>query len=159
MLYAGERISVVTDERHVGRLIKQINDELQRQIDNEMRPRGITMSQMRVLVELGNSPEGVLATRQIEKALGVAQPTTWGLISRLERKGLVRSAIHPHNARAKLIYLTDEGLTLYLQGYKEMQEHERQLTACLTTEESEQLKDLLERVRTGLSPDKRPSVS
>ena len=40
------------EPRHLGRLIKQINDAIAREVNNDMRPRDITLSQMHVLIEL-----------------------------------------------------------------------------------------------------------
>lgn len=60
------------DKRHVGRLIKQINDELERKINNEMRPMGVAMQQMRLLITLARAPEGMLSFKQLETSLGAA---------------------------------------------------------------------------------------
>lgn len=140
-----------TGQRHIGHLIKQINDALQRQINNEMRPRGITMSQMRVLVELHHAEEGELSFKQLERSLGVAQSTVWGLVARLEDKGLVESMGSQEDARAKLVRITEPGLRLCEQSYEEMLAHERQLVAGLAPEEAETLLDLLERVHASIS--------
>lgn len=140
-----------TDQRHIGRLIKQINDALHRQINNEMRPRGITMSQMRVLVELHHTSEGELTFKQLEHLLGVAQSTVWGLVARLEDKGLVESLGSREDARAKLVRITGAGKRICEESYAEMLEHERQLVSGLSADEAEMLADLLERVHAAIS--------
>ncbi len=138
-------------QRHIGWLIKQINDALQRQVNNEMRPRGITLSQMRVLVELHHAEGGELASKQLERILGVAQSTVWGLVSRLEDKGLVESLGSREDARAKVVHITASGSRLCEQGYEEMLARERQLVAGLTPEEAVTLADLLERVHASIA--------
>lgn len=139
-----------TGQRHIGRLIKQIDDELRRQIDNEMRPRKMTMSQMRVLIELHHADGGELTFKQLEQSLGVAQSTMWGLVARLEAKGLVESLGDRQDARAKLVRITPAGTSLCEQGYEMMLAHERQLVEGLTPEETSALATLLERVHASL---------
>lgn len=135
------------DQRHIGRLIKQIDNALRRQVDNDMRPWGITMSQMRVLIELRQTPEGTLTFKELEKAMGVAQSTVWGLVMRLENKGFVQSLGSSNDARVRIARITSTGLDLCEKSLQRMLEHERQLTSGLTDEETDTLFALLERVR------------
>lgn len=139
------------DQRHIGRLIKQIDNALRRQVDNDMRPWGITMSQMRVLIELRQTSDGTLTFKELERALGVAQSTVWGLVVRLENKGLVQSLGSSDDARVKVAHITDVGLDLCERSCQRMLEHERQLTSSLSDEETETLLDLLERVRDSVA--------
>lgn len=139
-----------TGQRHIGRLIKQIDDELRRQVDNEMRPLKMTMSQMRVLVELNHAEGRELTFKQLEQSLGVAQSTMWGLVARLEAKGLVESLGNRQDARAKLVRITGAGTNLCEQSYEMMLAHERQLVAGLTPEEASTLVTLLDRVHASL---------
>ena len=74
----------------------------------------------------------------------------WGLVARLEAKGLVESLGDRQDARAKLVRITPVGTILCEQGYEMMLAHERQLVAGLTPEETNTLATLLERVHASL---------
>ena len=141
------------DEEHhlIGLLIKMINDALHREVNNEMRPQGMTMSQMRALTVLDRSDGGELSLKQLEMELGAAQPTVWGLVSRLEAKGLVSTWESPDDARAKQVGITAAGREQCATAYRQMLEYEQRLTQCLTREEASQLASLLERVWEGFT--------
>ena len=75
-----------------GVFIKQIHDELEKQTNNQLRSADLTMAQVGTLVILNRSPEGRMPLKELEKRLHVAQSTALGIVSRLERKGLVEDA-------------------------------------------------------------------
>lgn len=130
----------------IGPLLKQLNDALERDVNNGLRPRDITMSQMRVLMELHHADSGELSLKRLETLIGAAQSTVWGLVSRLEKKGLVRTYESPDDSRARIAHISPEGEEACRSCQKDMADHERRLTAGLSAEEVAQLRDLLARV-------------
>lgn len=136
---------------HIGRLFKQVNEALERVVNNDMRPRGVTVSQMHVLMDLWNSEDGELSFRQLESSVGAAQSTIWGLVSRLEGKGLVESFSSPDDGRAKLVRLTEAGRRMCELCREDMGRHEQMLTADLSPDEIQTLASLLERVHASLT--------
>ena len=123
------------EPRHLGRLIKQINDAIAREVNNDMRPRDITLSQMHVLIELDHTPDNQLRLSQLRERLGVAQPTAWGLVSRLEQKGLAITLDDPQDARAKLVRMTQEGAQLCALSRAEMELREQRLISKLSPDQ------------------------
>lgn len=137
--------------RHVGRLFKQIDEALERIVNNDMRPHGITLSQMHVLMDLWESDEGELGFKQLEASMGVAQSTVWGLVTRLEAKGLVESVTSPDDARAKRARITDAGRRTCLQCRADMDRHEQMLIGDLSPDEVQELSALLQRILASLT--------
>lgn len=133
-----------------GQLFKQINDELQRRANNQMRSQDITMSQATVLLELAHAPNSTLSMKELEKQLHVAQPTVVGLINRLEQKNLVDSFGEPNDRRTKLVKLTADGFLLVQQTENCMDNVERSMLSGLTETERDILYSLLKKVHNGL---------
>ena len=71
-----------------GVIIHQIHNTIEKSLNNQLRRKGITLSQMNVLITLVASPKKKLSFKELEKRLTLAQSTTVGLISRLEQKNL-----------------------------------------------------------------------
>ncbi|MDO4537404.1 MAG: MarR family transcriptional regulator [Coriobacteriales bacterium] len=130
----------------IGRLFKQINETIERRANNDMRPQGVTMSQTHVLMELNACAPQPLGFKQLEASMGVAQSTIWGLISRLEAKGLVEVLISSSDARVKLARITAAGEQVCQSCIENINKCEQQLISNLSEEEVTQLAALLERV-------------
>ena len=71
-----------------GLLIKQIHDAIGKHVNNELREKELTLSQVRVLMELGDNSGGAMPLKELERRLHVAQPTVVGIVHRLEEKGV-----------------------------------------------------------------------
>ena len=72
-----------------GVLMKQIHDALEKNANNTLRKLDLTFSQIEVLLVLQNFAEKQLSLKQLEKQLHLAQSTTAGIVTRLEKKGFV----------------------------------------------------------------------
>lgn len=138
------------NDRSCAKLFKQINDELQKRANNDMRAQDITMSQAQVLLELSKAPGMQLSMKELEKRLHVAQPTAVGLINRLERKALAESFCDPRDKRAKFVKITRDGLDLAAQTKQIMAQGEKNMLSMLTETEQEILWSLLKKVRDSL---------
>lgn len=136
---------MVHDERHVGRIVRRLKEALERQANRDLRPYGITLAQAHVLMELHEGDAERLSFKQLEARLDIAQSTVWGIVSRLEKKGLVATGESPDDTRARMVSLTPEGVELCEACRGLTEAHERQLASDLTSEEASQLYDLLER--------------
>ena len=135
-----------TREQHVGMQIKRLADSLLRISNESMDQTGLTRSQVLVLLELDCAENKTLSSSQLKERLDVAQPTTWGLVNRLEAKGMVRTFIDPTDARAKLISMTEEGQRAYAKARLRMEDTEAMLVAGLDEAEVNQLKGYLSHI-------------
>ena len=68
----------------------------------------LTFPQWRVVVVLGNTPDGIRIS-EVAQQIGVTLPATSRQLRRLERRGLVAVAPDQRDRRAAIARLTDEG--------------------------------------------------
>ena len=125
----------------VGYLIKSINDKLKVRADAELKQYHLTMSQSRVLVYL-RSQGGQATQKEIETFLDVAHPTVVGLVSRMEQNGYV-TCWPCEDGRNKYVKLTPQAEAIDKDMQENMHANEEMLLAPLSTEDREQLRDLL----------------
>lgn len=76
----------------------------------------------------------------------VSSGTMTNRIDRLEKKGLVKRTPSPHDRRAVLVTLTDEGVTRVDSALKELLLRESELVAPLNEDERKELSGLLRRL-------------
>ncbi len=128
-----------------GLLIKQIHDAVGKHVNNMLREKDLTLAQVRVLMELGNSGGAAVPLKTLERRFHVAQPTVVGVVRRLEAKGLVEGFPDPEDSRVKLVRLTPEGDKFREDNMRAIEETEKRLLSNLT--EAEQ-RELLRMLRT-----------
>ena len=120
-----------------GALVKQIHDALEKDANNMMRPKGLTMAQFSVLMILREA-EGLQAPlKELERALHVAQSTAAGIVSRLEQKRYVTCYTSQEDRRIKMVRLTPEGLECCRQADQGMAEAESKIFSGMTQAEQD----------------------
>ena len=133
-----------------GALVKQIHDALEKDANNMMRPKGLTMAQFSVLMILREA-EGLQAPlKELERALHVAQSTAAGIVSRLEQKRYVTCYTSQEDRRIKMVSLTPEGLECCRQADQGMAEAESKIFSGMTQAEQDIFYVLLKKVRDTL---------
>lgn len=140
----------MTDQNSCGALIKQMHDTLERNANNALRARGITMTQCGALLALYDAPEGQLTLKELESRLRVAQSTAAGIVCRLEQKGLVEGLGSPEDRRVKLARITPAGIACCLRAEQDIQQTEERLLSGLTETERDIFLVLLKKVRNTL---------
>lgn len=78
-------------------------------IERALRPFGLSFARYEMLRLLGFTREGRLPMASATARLQVHPASVTNTVSRLERDGLVRREPHPHDGRASVLVLTDEG--------------------------------------------------
>ncbi|HUM83221.1 MAG TPA: MarR family transcriptional regulator [Lachnospiraceae bacterium] len=134
----------------VGILFKQINDILEKNANNDLRKSNLTLSQVRFLTCLYESEEGRVAFKDLEKKFSIAQPTAVGIISRMEKKGLVEVLQSREDTRAKDAALSSEGRKVIEEGRQHREWMEETLLSGLNGEEKSELRRLLVKVLESL---------
>lgn len=129
-----------------GMLIRQINNALEKRVNNQLKAKDLTLSQMSALIEILNAPAKKLTFKELEKRLSLAQSTTAGLISRLEQKKLVSVSGDTDDKRIKYVEITSLGETFCTEARQEMEHTEKILLNNLSSLEKESLLSLLEEV-------------
>ncbi|MET7477296.1 MarR family transcriptional regulator [Streptomyces sp. NPDC005648] len=119
-------------------------------VEARLRKGGASVARLRAMRMLAHA-EQPLRMRDLSEMTGVAARTTTSIVDGLERDGLVERVRHPHDRRAFLVRLTDEGV----RCHREAEEVDRlalaEATAALGAEDRELLRDLLARIRTATS--------
>lgn len=129
-----------------GWFIKRISNALEKEMNHNLQSHNLTMQQSRVLVILAHAPEMTLPLKELEERFCAAQSTVAGLVSRLEKKGLVKGVSAPGDRRVKHVHLTEAGLQMHLACHQDILASEKRLTSQLTDEEKELLLDCLRKV-------------
>lgn len=137
-------------EDTAGEMIREINDELARQANNQLRVAGVTMSQIGLLLQLEVAPDGLLTVGELASKLHVSQPTASGLVNRLEKKRLVKVLGDPDDRRVRHVLLTGAGRQCCREGERNMADAEERLLHNLNADERAVFLALLRRVRDGL---------
>lgn len=129
-----------------GILIHQIHNTIEKSMNNQLRKKGLTLSQMNVLITLAAVPEKKLSFKDLEKRLTLAQSTTAGLISRLEQKELASVLGDKDDKRIKYVEITALGMRYCEDAKLEMDDTEEKLVACLSETERKTFHSLLKKV-------------
>ncbi len=133
-----------------GALIKQIHDGMGKQANNSLRAQDLTITQVRVLIELRFAPEKQIALKELERQLHVAQSTAAGIVARLEQKGFIEAFNSPTDRRIKMLRLTPAGESCCQLADQYMAQSEERLLSGLTEIERTVFFALLEKILKNL---------
>lgn len=97
-------------ENSAGFLIHEVARLLRRRFEEEASVHGFTLPQWRALAEISRNPG--IAQVQLAAAIDTDQMTVSGIVSRLEKRGLIERNPDPNDSRAKLAQLTPAGAEL-----------------------------------------------
>ena len=131
-------------------LIKRINEKMEREGNRRLQEKGVTLSQLKVLLHLMTQSEHDLTLKELESYFGMSQATIAGIAARLERKRLVTSTGDRNDRRIKHIRVSAAGEALCKDAEAEKQAGEAWLVRCLSDEEKSLLNTLLAKVYEGM---------
>ena len=94
-----------------GQLIKLLHDRLEKQANNTLRGKELTLMQISALMELQKAEQKQRSMKELERKFCVAQSTVAGIISRLEQKGFVVAFGDASDKRIKVVHITPAGET------------------------------------------------
>ena len=127
-------------------LMKQIQNEMSRKINNVLKKRELTMPQTELLAKLIESKHNKMTLKELEKALCLSQPVISEMAIRLENKGFVQICGSEQDKRIRVLKLTKLGEKQGKAAAKYIAEVERKMLFCLTKEERKKLKELLQKI-------------
>ena len=110
----------------------------------------LSEGKMVVLLLLHQAPHYRLTPSALAEAAGVTRGTITGLLTGLERSGLVKRTEHPEDVRMFSIELTQQAIDLFEQMLPERFNHIGEFMSSLSEEEQHQLRALLEKMNRGL---------
>ena len=129
-----------------GWYIKRIDNALEKEANQNLQALNLTMQQNHALVMLVHAENHTLSLKELEERFCAAQSTVAGLVTRLEKKGLVEAVSAPDDKRIKLVRLTGEGCRLCAISRQNVVDSEERLTQHLSQEEREAFLHCLRKV-------------
>jgi DNA-binding MarR family transcriptional regulator len=136
------------EQRLEGRLTYQLartEHELRVVLDNALRDLGVTLTQWMVLTFLVREPG--LSAADLARRSFISQQGVAGIVSRLERAGLVTRTPHPTHGRIMVVTVTSAGRALAAYGDQQVAELEARLHAALGAGQEANLVEALARSR------------
>lgn len=128
-----------------GHLINMISNRIKRLADENLVNENVTVEQVKVMGMIFRRG-GTVSQKEIELAFGVRRSTVTSAMQNLEKKGYIERYPNPEDSRSKLVTLTEAGQKKNKKLRSFMDELETRLTEGLDSEESEELRRLLEKV-------------
>ena len=93
--------------------------------------------------------------RDIEKEFYISRSTASGILSLMEKNGLVLRLSVPHDARLKRLVLTEEAKEIQTYIFQALGQMDRELAAALTEEEQAQMIGYINKMWDVLGPERR----
>jgi DNA-binding MarR family transcriptional regulator len=121
-------------------LIAQVNSRIEEELEEQLRPEGVPIEQLRILSVLAVAPTPML---QLADAVLVEGPTLTKMIDRMILDSLVIRAPDPTDRRRVVIHLTDRGRILHRRLSSIARKQQEQLFSRLNKKKVEQLQLLL----------------
>lgn len=140
------RTSAVLRET-VCHLVHQVDHVLNRENAKALEPYGVTMYQAMSLIYVADHEgERTVNQRAIERFTQLTNPGVTKLITALERQGLLERCHDPEDARSYILRTTPKGRERTETFRQLILDNDRRFTTDLTSEERQQLVELLKKI-------------
>ena len=122
---------------------------LQRALNEELAPHGITYRQWQVLAWL--ALEGQLSQSELAERMDVEPATVVSVLARMERDGWIRREECPLDKRKRLVCATEAARPVWEKGIACAQRVRARATANFDAQELDLIKRLMSRMKANLS--------
>ncbi|KQT12262.1 MarR family winged helix-turn-helix transcriptional regulator [Ramlibacter sp. Leaf400] len=139
-------------DNYLGYLLGQANHALYKDFDAQVRARGLSSIEWRVLATLHDG--GPLTVSQLAQEVLSKQPTVTKLVQRMADQGWVALQASPADQRRTMVSATAAGRRLVKPLVEEAKEHEARLLRALGATEKKALRQLLEKL-VAAQPERR----
>lgn len=126
--------------------IKIVSETIEKRINCELKSLNVTATQMRILIELHNHSDGYVLMKDLEKVFNVAQATMQGTISRMEKKGYLRTEYLRSDKRVKCVALTDDGVRLVKLALEKINKTQNMISSSLSEDDAECFVNCMEKI-------------
>lgn len=127
-------------------LIKKAALVIEKMSNHVLAPYELTNTQYKILMLLYRNTDRPIRQIDIEAHFSMTNPTVTGIIQNIEKKGLVQRIQNPDDKRSKLLTLTEQAVSMEKELRTLGESLEKQVTAKLTKDESQQLIVLLKKI-------------
>lgn len=135
-------------KNHLGYGLKQAQHALHRQLENTLRPLGLTSAQYAVLEALKSKPDQTNA--DLAEAAFLTPQSMQGVLAKLEAAALVERRPDQLHGRRQLACLTPRGRALAAQAEDRVKPIEYALWDAALPMSSDELLIILERIRVAM---------
>ena len=139
-------------EDEINHLIKMISNKIRARGDADMKERGLTFSQLQVLVTL-HRHSGQMSQRELEKELKISHPTIVGLVQRLEKNGYVETWTDETDKRIKHVKQSEKALKMKEEARERWNDMTTRMFRNLSETEKEELYRMLNVISDGLNEE------
>ena len=139
-------------EDEINHLIKMISNKIRARGDADMKERGLTFSQLQVLVTL-HRHSGQMSQRELEKELNISHPTIVGLVQRLEKNGYVETWTDETDKRIKHVKQSEKALKMKEEARQRWNDMTTRMFRNLSETEKEELYRMLNVISDGLNEE------
>lgn len=136
------------ERENILRLLKLIHVNVHQQLNAILKTQDLTLSQGYFLKFLHSQENYQTNFKEIEKHLDIAQSTTVGLVSRLEKKNFVETFTDSNDKRVKIVKLTPTGLSVMDDFKNSMEVFEDSMFKNLSEIELSLFAELLRKVNS-----------
>lgn len=137
-MYQNENLNLV--------LMKQIQNEMSRKINNTLKKKELTMPQTELLAKLIESKHSKMTLKELEKSLHLSQSVISEMVVRLENKEYIQICESKQDKRMKVVKMTKLGERRGKLAIQYIAKVERKMLYCLTKDERKNLRELLQKV-------------
>lgn len=131
-------------------LMKEVETNLEKHVNNAMRELDMTVTQVRVLVTLQSFSEKQVTLKHLEKKLQLSQSVTAGIIKRLEQRNYVESFGDSEDKRIKIVRTTSLGEQQCKYSQEILKKIENEFLSCFTESEALIFNTLLKKIRDSI---------
>lgn len=141
---------VDTDALHANLMFLKIATELENHMDSHLAKYNLSIGRFTILCLLEDNLGGLKPT-DLSSQLGVTQATMSGLVSGLEKNGLVQRKQHEMDGRAFLIHITDKGRETLREIFPRWSPSVESFWNNFSSEDKASLNSLLERMMNSMN--------
>ncbi len=126
-------------------LLRETENEIEKQLNNDLKKLDLTMSQAAVLAALLECPEKQMTMKELERSIQLSQSVTAGIVLRMEQKGYLESFGDPQDKRIKIVKISEQGKNMCDSARKILSDFEKQLLSGFTKDEIDTFLNLTEK--------------
>lgn len=135
---------------YAGPIMKKISEEIEKQVNEEVKKYQLTLTQIRVILFLSEQSARCATQKQLEDFLQVSHPTTVTIINSMQAKKIVKCEVSEENRRMKLVYLIWGNEALYKEISVSAENMEQKLLQGFSEEEQKIFHEFLTRAYQNL---------
>ncbi|MGN0483073.1 MAG: MarR family winged helix-turn-helix transcriptional regulator [Lachnospiraceae bacterium] len=141
-------------EKYFGPMIKKMNEELERRVNEEIKQYHLTLTQAKVILFLAKCSEQKATQKELEAYLQVSHPTTVTIVKSMEAKKMVETSFDDADRRMKNVKLVWGNETIYKELEQNAENMEKRLLNGFSDEEKEQFYSFLNRAYRNVLTEK-----